>query len=56
MWVSSILYTLALAIWNISFNNEDLAQSFSVNTVYKMNWYRGFDPSLMFKYKIHLSV
>ena len=26
-----------------------LAQSFSVNTVYKVNWYRGFDPSLNFE-------
>ena len=33
----------------------DLAQSFSVNTVCKVNWYRGFDPSINMN-KIHLSV
>ena len=33
----------------------DLAQCFSVNTVCKVNWYRGFDPSLNMN-KVHLSV
>ena len=37
------------------FENVDLAQCFSVNTVCKVNWYRGFDPSLNMN-KIHLSV
>ena len=44
--VCSFWCLLALAFWNIPLENDDLAQSLSVNTVCKVNWYRGFDPIL----------